>query len=176
MAPFWEVKSTKILQKWIPKGIKVLIDFWVDIWSTWGPISAAKTSPRRAQEAAKTAKTAPRGRQDGPRGRQDGPKRVPKNRGPPSFFGVGRQEPPRTPRDPSKIDFWSFSFDLLVDFRFLFGRFLVDFCLIFDSLFDRFLERILLLFSLFFSLSLSTQTSTSILLYSGGDYPMQVSP
>ena len=57
------------------------------------------------QEAAKTAKTAPRGRQDGPRGRQDGPKRVPKKRGPPSFFGIGRQEPLRTPRDPSKIDF-----------------------------------------------------------------------
>ena len=57
------------------------------------------------QEAAKTAKTAPRGRQDGPRGRQDGPKRVPKNRVSLSFFGIGGQEPPRTPRDPSKIDF-----------------------------------------------------------------------
>ena len=70
-------------------------------WATGSP----KTDPRRAQEPVKTAKTAPRGRQDGPRGRQDGPKRIPKNRPPPSFFGIGRQEPPRTPRDPSKIDF-----------------------------------------------------------------------
>jgi len=50
------------------------------------------------QEAAKTAKTAPRGR-------QDGPKRVPKNRGAPSFFGIGRQELPKIPLEPSKIDF-----------------------------------------------------------------------
>ena len=102
-----------------------------------------------------TAKTGPRGRHDGPRGRQDGPKMAPKNGSPPSCFGIGRQELSKTPLDPSKIDYLSFVCDFLVDFRFLFGRCLVDFCLIFDSLFDRFLERILLLFSLFFSFSLS---------------------
>ena len=51
------IKSNKIP---IPRGIKVLIDFWVDICSDF----------RRQDEP----KTGPRGRQD----RQDGPKRPPR--------------------------------------------------------------------------------------------------
>ena len=73
--------------------------------STLGPIwpprrgqDRPKRPPRRARRAQEAAKTAPRGR-------QDGPKRLPKNRSPPSIFGIGRQEPPRAPQDPSRSDF-----------------------------------------------------------------------
>ena len=115
-----------------------------------------------------TAKTGPRGRHDGPRGRQDGPKMAPKNGFPPL---MSRYWPPRAfkvPPGPLQDRFFVFFFDLLVDFRFLFGRFWVDFCLIFYSLFDRFLERILLLFSLFFSLSLYTNLHLHSSLLRGG--------
>ena len=74
------------------------------------------------------------------------------------------QSPPWT---PPRVIFGNL-LHLLVDFRSLFGRFLVDFCLIFDSLFDRFLERILLLFSLFFSLSLYTNLHLHSSLLRGG--------
>ena len=116
----------KSSQKLIPEGIKVLIDFWVDIWSIWGPISAAQRGPRRAQEAAKTAKTGPRGRHDGPKGRQGGPKMVPKKKKTDCLLNISvlaaksLQRPPWTP--PRLIlghffvIFWS-----------IVGRFLVDF-------------------------------------------------
>ena len=77
-----------------------MIDQNIEVESTLGPILAAKTGPRRAQEAAKTAKTAPRGRQDEPRDGQDGPQEGPKKRSFFSFFGIGRQEPPRAPLGP----------------------------------------------------------------------------
>ena len=64
----------------------------------------AKTAPRGP-------KTTPKGSQDGPKtapqGPQDGPKRPPKNGVPAPWSGIGRREPPRAPRDPSKTNFWS---------------------------------------------------------------------
>ena len=100
---------SKSLQKPILKGIDFLIDFDIDF--------------KTAQEGPKTAQDGPRRRskrQDGPkrppRRPQDGPKRPQKFAFLSCFFDLGRQEPPRAPRDPSKTDFWS-----------IFGRFLVDF-------------------------------------------------
>ena len=99
----------KSLQKPILKGIDFLIDFDIDF--------------KTAQEGPKTAQDGPRRRskrQDGPkrppRRPQDGPKRPQKFASLSHLFDLGRQEPPRAPRDPSKTDFWS-----------IFGRFLVDF-------------------------------------------------
>ena len=74
-----------------------MIDQNIEVESTLGPILAAKTGPRRAQEAAKTAKTAPRGRQDGPRDGQDGHKRVQEKL---SNFGLVGSWPPRGPKRP----------------------------------------------------------------------------
>ena len=104
---FGSQNRSKSIKNPISTSIKKMIDFCIEVESTLGPILAAKTGPRRAQEAAKTAKTASRGRQDGPRDGQDGPKRVQKNVSPPSFIGIGRQERPRASRDPSKTDFWN---------------------------------------------------------------------
>ena len=101
----------KSIKKTIQNRLKNWSEKWSTKWSilgaTLGQILDAKTGPRQAQEAAKMAKTAPRGRQDVPRDGQDDANRVQKNRVPLFFFGIGRQEPPRAPRDPSKRDFWS---------------------------------------------------------------------
>ncbi len=115
----------KSLQKPILKGIDFLIDFDIDF--------------KTAQEGPKTPQDGPRRRskrQDGPkrppRRPQDGPKRPQKFASHSHLFDLGRQEPPRAPRDPSKTDFWSIFGRFLVDFWLIFGRFLihfsVDFC------------------------------------------------
>ena len=132
------IKSNKIP---IPRGIQVLIDFWVDTLSDF----------RRQDEP----KTRPRGRQD----RQDGPKRPPRRpkrpprrpqRGPRKTYTTCSWSvlAAKTPQDPSKTP------QRLIFDQFLIDFLMVDFWLIFDSLFDRFLERFLLLFSLFLPLSL----------------------
>ena len=77
-----------------------MIDQNIEVESTLGPILAAKTGPRRAQEAAKTAKTAPRGRQDGPRDGQDGPQEGPKKLMPLPLFRYWPPEAPKSPPGP----------------------------------------------------------------------------
>ena len=123
----------KSLSKPILKGIDFLIDFDIDF--------------KTAQDGPKTAQDGPRRRskrQDGPkrppRRPQDGPMRPQKLAFFSSFFDLGRQEPPRPPRDPSKTDFWSIFGRFLVDFRCILHWFLVDFWFIFRLIFvDRFL-------------------------------------
>ena len=113
------------LQKPILKGIDFLIDFDIAF--------------KRAQDGPKTAQDGPRRRskrQDGPkrppRRPQDGPKRPQKFAFLSCFFDLGRQEPPRAPRDPSKSDFWSIFDRFSMYFALISGRFLihfsVDFC------------------------------------------------
>ena len=107
----------KSLQKPILKGIDFLIDFDIDF-------KTAQEGPKTAQDGDPSAKTAPRGPQDGPKMAPRGPKSWDVFS---CFFDLGRQEPPRAPRDPSKTDFW-----------FIFDRFLVDFrwfCVDFWSIF-----------------------------------------
>ena len=134
---FHTQNPSKSLQKPILKGIDFLIDFDIDF--------------KTAQESPKTAQDAPRRRskrQDGPkrppRRPQDGPKRPQKFAFFSSFFDLGRQGPPRAPRDSSKTDFWSIFGRFLVDFRWFLRWFLIDFSsrtpsyldLVFISIFD----------------------------------------
>ena len=103
----WSIFASRLSRVWVR--------FWPPRRAQDGPKRPPRR-PRRPQEAAKTgqetAKTAP--------------KRVQKNRFPTSFFGIGRQEPPRAPRDPSKRDFWSIliNFGSIVDW--FFGQILID--------------------------------------------------
>ena len=117
MLPFFFKNPSKSLQKPILKGIDFLIDFDIDF--------------KTAQEGSKTAQDGPGRRSK----RQDGLKRPPRRFQDGSmwrqklgffwdFFDLGRQEPPRVPRDPSKSDFWS-----------IFGRFSMDFWSIFGHFF-----------------------------------------
>ena len=85
-----------------------MIDFCIEVESTLGLILAAKTGPRRAQEAAKTAKTASRGRQDGPRDGQDGPNRVQKNMFPPSSSVLAAKSAQELPGTPPREIFGTF--------------------------------------------------------------------
>ena len=140
MPPFSLPKSSKIAQKPILNGIVFLIDFYIDF--------------KTAQEGSKTAQDAPRRRskrQDGPkrppRRPQDGPKRPQKFASQSSFFDLGRQGPPRAPRDPSKTDFWSIFGRFLVDFWLIFGRFLIHFSV--DFLLIDFFASSLFYFQLF---------------------------
>ena len=101
-----------------PRG--PLIPFWCQLASILAPkrsifgsmfvrLGVRFQPPRRAQDGPQRPPRPPRqprgGRQDGPSDRQDGPKRVPKNRFPSLLVGLGRQDAPRPPQDPSKIDF-----------------------------------------------------------------------
>ena len=91
MVAFWLPKSNKIFEKSDlqrqQKKDRFSRPFFLRFWLHLGRSSR----PRRPKTV--------------PKGRQDGPKRPPKNRLPASFFGIGRQKPPRAPRDPSKSDF-----------------------------------------------------------------------
>ena len=121
-------------------GIVFLINFYIDF--------------KTAQEGSKTTQDAPRRRskrQDGPkrppRWPQDGPMRPPKLGCKSSFFDLGRQGPPRAPRDPSKIDFWSIFGWFLVDFWLIFSGFLIHFS--FDFLLIDFFSSSLFYFQFF---------------------------
>ena len=77
----------------------------IDPGSDFGYVFGRQDGPTQAQEAAKMAKTGPRGRQDGPQEASKTAPRASKKRIPRPKFGIGRQEPPRASRDPSKTNF-----------------------------------------------------------------------
>ena len=104
-----------------------MIDLCIEVESTLGPILAAKTGPRRAQEAAKTAKTAPRGRQDGPRDGQNGPKRVQKNGAQTGCIAYRSVLAAKSPQEPPGTPPRGIFGEILINFWLIFGQFLVDF-------------------------------------------------
>ena len=79
-----------------------------------------RQAPRRAQDRLQRPPRWPRRPQEAPRRPQDGPKRPPKNGSPPPWCGIGRREPPRAPRDPSKSNFWSIFDNFFDDFLSIF--------------------------------------------------------
>ena len=133
LAPFWCPRSTKIFQKYDLKRHQKFDRFLHRFFFEFPSVSRPKTAPGAPQRV--------------PRRPQEAAKRPPKNIFPPPFFGHGRQEAPRAPRDPSKSNFW--------------------------SIFDRFFDDFLSISSLSFSLSLSLHLCINVLLSSGGDNPMQ---
>ena len=108
-----------------------------------------------AQDGPKTAQDVPRRRskrQDGPKRRprrlQDGPHAAPKNPSPSPPLGLGRQEPPRPPRDLSKTNSGSICVDFWADFRCIFHSFLVDFWVHFRRILHSFLVDFCFVFQL----------------------------
>ena len=97
LAPFWEVKSTKILLKVDPKrhqsSDRFLGRYLVDLGSDFGRQDEPKTGPRGRQDRQDGPKRPPRRPKRPPRWPQEGPKK-------PSAILIFRYWPPSASKDP----------------------------------------------------------------------------
>ena len=142
LVPTWLHLGTqnppKSVQKSIPRGIKKMIDFWIDFlailapfwepsWSHVGHLFRAKTPPRRP-------KTPPGRPHDVPRRLQDTPRR-------PKTPQDSPKTPPRRPKPPPDDDFGT-----------ILGRVWKTFGRVLEGFFERFCRQICLLFWRIFGL------------------------
>ena len=97
LAPFWEVKSTKIMQKVGPQrhqsSDRLLGRYLVDLGSDFGHQDEPKTGSRGRQDREDRPKRAPRRPKRPPRRAQEGPKKR-------EAFHINRFWPPGSSKDP----------------------------------------------------------------------------